>query len=71
MRHPGHGTRHHVPRGKYEILTLFVVATVGPDIAVLDDNLLDLLWSITVAIFVLFGMIGAIVSGKVADHFGR
>lgn len=29
------------------------------------------LWSITVAIFVLFGMIGAFVSGKWADYFGR
>lgn len=47
------------------------VTAVDPNIATVDDNLLDLLWSVTVAIFVLFGMIGAFVSGKVADHFGR
>lgn len=29
------------------------------------------LWSITVAIFVLFGMFGAFASGKWADYFGR
>ncbi|KAK3603513.1 hypothetical protein CHS0354_030370 [Potamilus streckersoni] len=36
-----------------------------------DDNFLDLMWSITVAIFVLFGMFGAFASGKIADFFGR
>lgn len=44
---------------------------VDPNLAVVDDNLLDLLWSITVAIFVLFGMIGAFMSGMVADRIGR
>lgn len=29
------------------------------------------LWSVTVAIFVLFGMVGAFISGKWADYFGR
>ncbi|KAJ8303571.1 hypothetical protein KUTeg_019967 [Tegillarca granosa] len=36
-----------------------------------EDPVLELLWSITVAIFVLFGMFGAFASNKVADHFGR
>lgn len=35
-----------------------------------DDNI-EILWSVTVAIFVLFGMIGAFLSGKFADAFGR
>lgn len=35
------------------------------------DDKIELLWSITVAIFVLFGMIGAFASGKFADYFGR
>lgn len=34
------------------------------------DNV-EWLWSITVAIFVLFGMIGAFASGAWADYFGR
>lgn len=33
--------------------------------------LVDFLWAVTVAIFVLFGMVGAFISGKVADYFGR
>ena len=53
------------------LLIIISAAPVDPNLAVVDDNLLDLMWSITVAIFVLFGMIGAFVSGKVADHFGR
>ncbi|ESO91108.1 hypothetical protein LOTGIDRAFT_228693 [Lottia gigantea] len=32
---------------------------------------LDLLWSTTVAAFVLFGMVGAFSSAKIADYFGR
>lgn len=36
-----------------------------------DDNNIEILWSVTVAIFVLFGMIGAFASGKFADKFGR
>ena len=32
---------------------------------------LEILWSSTVALFVFFGMIGAIISAKVADYFGR
>lgn len=35
------------------------------------DDKVELLWSVTVAIFVLFGMIGAFASGKFADYFGR
>ncbi|KAJ8303570.1 hypothetical protein KUTeg_019966 [Tegillarca granosa] len=36
-----------------------------------EDPVLELLWAITVAIFVLFGMFGAFGSSKIADHFGR
>lgn len=36
-----------------------------------DDDKIEILWSVTVAIFVLFGMIGAFASGKFADYFGR
>ncbi|XP_071145555.1 solute carrier family 2, facilitated glucose transporter member 1-like isoform X1 [Mytilus edulis] len=36
-----------------------------------NDDKVELLWSVTVAIFVLFGMIGAFASGKFADYFGR
>ncbi|XP_063410669.1 solute carrier family 2, facilitated glucose transporter member 1-like isoform X1 [Mytilus trossulus] len=36
-----------------------------------EDDKVELLWSVTVAIFVLFGMIGAFASGKFADYFGR
>lgn len=36
-----------------------------------NEPVIEILWSVTVAIFVLFGMIGAFVSGSVADHFGR
>ena len=36
-----------------------------------DNDMIEILWSVTVAIFVLFGMIGAFASGKFADHFGR
>ena len=36
-----------------------------------DDDRIEILWSVTVAIFVLFGMIGAFASGKFADYFGR
>lgn len=36
-----------------------------------EDPVLELLWAITVAIFVLFGMFGAFASSRVADHFGR
>lgn len=32
---------------------------------------LEILWSVTVALFVFFGMIGAFSSAKVADFFGR
>ena len=32
---------------------------------------MDWWWSVTVAIFVLFGMVGAFVSGKIADGYGR
>ncbi|KAL4220892.1 Solute carrier 2 [Mactra antiquata] len=35
------------------------------------DNFIEILWSITVAFFVFFGMIGAFTSGKIADYFGR
>lgn len=35
------------------------------------DNFIDLMWSITVALFVFFGMIGAFASGRIADYFGR
>jgi hypothetical protein len=37
----------------------------------IDPNFLELTWSITVAIFVAFGMIGAFASGKIADSLGR
>ena len=36
-----------------------------------DDNFIEIMWSVTVAIFVLFGMIGAFASGELADRFGR
>ena len=51
--------------------TLYIAGDSSEPMATVNDNLLDLLWSITVAIFVLFGMIGALISGKVADYFGR
>ncbi|WAR14416.1 GTR1-like protein [Mya arenaria] len=35
------------------------------------DNYIELMWSITVALFVFFGMIGAFASGRIADYFGR
>ncbi|XP_045161535.2 solute carrier family 2, facilitated glucose transporter member 1-like [Mercenaria mercenaria] len=35
------------------------------------DNVIEILWSITVAFFVFFGMIGAFSSGRIADYFGR
>lgn len=35
------------------------------------DNFIEILWSITVAFFVFFGMIGAFTSGRIADYFGR
>lgn len=31
----------------------------------------EILWSITVAIFVLFGMMGSFMSGKLAERLGR
>ncbi|CAG5125092.1 unnamed protein product, partial [Candidula unifasciata] len=37
----------------------------------LEDWVIKLLWSTTVAAFVLFGMIGAFISAQVADFFGR
>ena len=40
-------------------------------VASLKDDRIEILWSATVAIFVLFGMIGAFASGKFADFFGR
>ena len=36
-----------------------------------EDPIIEVLWSITVAIFVLFGMFGAFMSGAMADKFGR
>ena len=57
---------------KSHVLAQFYIAGDSSEpMATVNDNLLDLLWSITVAIFVLFGMIGALISGKVADYFGR
>ncbi|XP_052274456.1 solute carrier family 2, facilitated glucose transporter member 1-like isoform X4 [Dreissena polymorpha] len=35
------------------------------------DNYIEIMWSLTVALFVFFGMVGAFTSGRVADHFGR
>jgi len=35
------------------------------------DNYIEIMWSLTVALFVFFGMVGAFSSGKIADHFGR
>ncbi|XP_052082863.1 solute carrier family 2, facilitated glucose transporter member 1-like [Mytilus californianus] len=40
-------------------------------VASMKNDKIELLWSVTVAIFVLFGMIGAFTSGKFADYFGR
>lgn len=40
-------------------------------VASIKNDEIELLWSVTVAIFVLFGMIGAFASGKFADYFGR
>lgn len=37
----------------------------------IDNDKIEILWSATVAIFVLFGMIGAFASGWFADYFGR
>ena len=36
-----------------------------------ESDVIEILWSITVAIFVLFGMIGSFLSGKVAERLGR
>lgn len=36
-----------------------------------ESGVVEILWSITVAIFVLFGMIGSFLSGKVAERLGR
>ncbi|XP_050414501.1 solute carrier family 2, facilitated glucose transporter member 1 isoform X1 [Patella vulgata] len=45
---------------------------LGVDHALLLEKWeIELLWSTTVAAFVLFGMIGAFTSAKVADFFGR
>ncbi|KAH3817958.1 solute carrier family 2, facilitated glucose transporter member 1-like [Dreissena polymorpha] len=35
------------------------------------DNFIEIMWSLTVALFVFFGMIGAFSSGRIADYFGR
>jgi len=43
----------------------------GDEPTEIEDPIIEILWSITVAIFVLFGMIGAFISGHVADKFGR
>ncbi|KAL3861432.1 hypothetical protein ACJMK2_007466 [Sinanodonta woodiana] len=51
--------------------TSYAVNASVPPKDIKDNNFLDLMWSITVAIFVLFGMFGAFVSGKIADFFGR
>ena len=37
----------------------------------MSDSELELMWAITIAAFVCFGMIGAFGSGKFADAFGR
>jgi len=36
-----------------------------------ESDVVEILWSVTVAIFVLFGMIGSFLSGKVAERLGR
>lgn len=36
-----------------------------------EDPFIELLWSLTVAIFVAFGMIGSFISGNVAEKLGR
>ena len=36
-----------------------------------ESDVIEILWSVTVAIFVLFGMIGSFLSGKVAERLGR
>ena len=36
-----------------------------------NANLIELLWSVTVAVFVLGGAVGAFASGKVGDYLGR
>lgn len=51
--------------------TIENVTVSDPSLAHVDDNLLDLMWSVTVAIFVLFGMVGSLVSGRIASRFGR
>lgn len=48
--------------------------TSAAEVMVEDDinpNMIDLLWSITVAVCVLFGMFGAFLSGKIAEKIGR
>ncbi|XP_023234296.1 glucose transporter type 1-like [Centruroides sculpturatus] len=40
----------------------------GEDIT---DNYRDLLWSITVSVFAIGGMVGGIIGGSIADKFGR
>lgn len=41
------------------------------DMPHVNEDYMDLLWAVTVAVFVLFGMVGALISGKIADSFGR
>ncbi|XP_060565835.1 solute carrier family 2, facilitated glucose transporter member 1-like isoform X2 [Ruditapes philippinarum] len=56
--------------------TVAPTTTVHPLLAksadeIKDDNFIELMWSITVALFVFFGMVGAFSSGRIADYFGR
>lgn len=36
-----------------------------------NSDQVEILWSITVAVFVLFGMVGSFLSGKLAEKMGR
>ncbi|GFO21975.1 hypothetical protein PoB_004848000 [Plakobranchus ocellatus] len=50
----------------------FTPELFGADTSLLlEDWEIKILWSTTVAAFVLFGMFGAFMSAKVADYFGR
>ena len=61
----------------HHVAFFFLISRKGPEefgadlSLLLDATTLELLWSMTVAAFVLFGMIGAFISAKVADFFGR
>ncbi|WAR13754.1 GTR1-like protein [Mya arenaria] len=60
-------------KGTYAVETTTVrpVSMAKTETEINEDNFIELLWSLTVALFVFFGMVGAFASGRVADYFGR